>query len=135
MFEGLLESPHNKVVCELLFELATWHGLAKLRLHTETTINSLEHSTKRLGTVIRKFESDTCSQFQTKDLPSEDAACARRRAAKLAKGKTMHDQASSKGKVKKFNMEMYKLHALGHYADAIRRFGPSDGFSTQTVSD
>jgi hypothetical protein len=41
---------------------------------------------------------------------------------------------SSKTKPQKFNMETYKLHALGHYADAIGRFGPSDGFSTQTVS-
>jgi hypothetical protein len=135
VFDDLLQPPHDRIVRELLFELATWHGLAKLRLHTDTTISSLEHSTKRLGAAIRRFESETCSQLEAKDLPSEDAARARRRAAKLAAGKeTQGTVPSRKGKVRKFNMQTYKLHALGHYADAIRRFGPSDGFSTQTVS-
>ena len=74
VFEGLLDPSHDNIVRVLLFELVTWHALAKLHLHTETTICGLEHSTKRLGQVIRTFESQTCSQFQTRDLPSEDAA-------------------------------------------------------------
>ena len=135
VFESLLpDSAHNNIVRELLFELATWHALAKLRLHTDTTISSLEHSTRRMGAAIRRFESETCSQFEAKDLPSDDAARARWQAARLAAGKTAREPVSSKTKPRKFNMETYKLHALGHYADAIRRFGPSDGFSTQTVS-
>ena len=140
VFEGLVDAPHNQIIREFLFELATWHGLAKLRLHTETTIDSLEHSTKRLGIAIWRFESETCSQFETKDLPSEDAAQARCQAVRLVKGKgkATREPAPSKEsktgpKIRKFNMETYKLHALGHYVDAIRRFGPSDGFSTQTV--
>ena len=134
VYKGLLNPPHNKIIHELLFKLATWHGLAKLWLHTETTINSLEHSTKWLGTAIWQFESETCSKFETKDLPSEDATQACRWAAKLAKGKATHEPGSSKPKIRKFNMEMYKLHALGHYTESIRRFRPSDGLSTQTVS-
>ena len=135
VFEGLLQPAHDNIIRELLFELAMWHALAKLRLHTDTTISSLEHSTKRLGAAIRNFELETCSQLEARDLPSEDAARARRQAAKLAAGKTTHESVSSKAKKpRKFNTETYKLHALGHYADAIRRFGPSDGFSTQTVS-
>ena len=133
----MLEPPHDGIVRELLFELATWHALAKLRLQTETTIISLEHATTRLGTEIRKFEAETCSKFTTFDLPSEDAAQVCCQAAKAAKGKTTADPPSKRPakKTRNFNMETYKLHALGHYVDAIRQFGPSDGFSTQTVSN
>ncbi|KAK2467956.1 hypothetical protein APHAL10511_000251 [Amanita phalloides] len=127
VFEGLLDPQYDKIIRELLFELATWHALAKLRLHTETTIRSLEHSTVRLGMAIRHFESDVCSQIKTYSLPPDDGARSRRR-----RPPKTTDLASAKCKLVTFNMETYKLHALGHYADAIRRFGPSDGFSTQT---
>jgi hypothetical protein len=131
VFEGLLSPPHDNIVRELLFELATWHGLAKLRLHTDTTINSLE---QRLGQAIRNFESETCTQLEARDLPAEDAARARRKLSRLAAGTTTSEPTTQKAKKpREFNMKTYKLHALGHYAKAIRLFGPSDGFSTQTV--
>ena len=134
VFEGLLSPPHDNIVRELLFELATWHGLAKLRLHTDTTINSLEHSTQRLGQAIRKFESETCTQLEVRDLPAEDAARAHRKLLRLAAGTTASEPTMQKAKKpQEFNMKTYKLHALGHYAKAIRLFGPSDGFLTQTV--
>ena len=74
VFEGLLPEVHNKIIMDLLFEMATWHFLAKLRLHTESTIMALETSTTRLGTAFRKFASTTCEAYVTKDLPSEEAA-------------------------------------------------------------
>lgn len=74
MFDGLLEKKHNDIISDLLFGLATWHALAKLRLHTESTIQSLENSTTRLGKVLRKFQSVTCAAFATVDLPTEEAA-------------------------------------------------------------
>ena len=46
VFEGLLPAPHNRIILNLLYELATWLTLAKLRLHTETTLKALEASTK-----------------------------------------------------------------------------------------
>ncbi|KAF9033835.1 hypothetical protein BJ165DRAFT_1615947 [Panaeolus papilionaceus] len=124
VFEGLLGEPHDQTISNLLFELATWHGLAKLRLHTTSTIAALEASTTRLGNVLREFESTTCKDFETVDLPSEEAARARRR-----KGK--QTTTTSNAKSRKFNLETYKLHALGDYAQTIRRYGPTDGFSTQ----
>ncbi|PPQ80385.1 hypothetical protein CVT24_000610 [Panaeolus cyanescens] len=30
VFEGLLEDQHDQIIGRLLFELATWHALAKL---------------------------------------------------------------------------------------------------------
>ncbi|KAF8189074.1 hypothetical protein BJ912DRAFT_851013, partial [Pholiota molesta] len=57
VFEDLLPSEHNNIVHDLIFELATWHGLAKLRLHTESTLSALETSTTRLGIALRSFLS------------------------------------------------------------------------------
>jgi hypothetical protein len=45
VFDGLLDFRNNAIVMDLLFELATWHAFAKLRLHTESTICALETST------------------------------------------------------------------------------------------
>ena len=123
VYKGLLNPPHNKIIHELLFKLATWHGLAKLWLHTETTINSLEHSTKWLGTAIWQFESETCSKFETKDLPSEDATQACRWAAKLAKGKATHEPGSSKPKLES---STWKCTSFMHWATTQSQFGASD---------
>lgn len=129
---------------DLLFELATWHALAKLRLHTDTTIRDLENSTARLGLNLRRFRSDVCDKFLTKELPSEEAARGRRKAALAAKKAKAGSSTTvtSKGKEKvsegesqrrRFNLATYKLHALGDYPRYIRLFGTTDNFSTQTV--
>lgn len=41
--------------------------------------------------------------------------------------------AARKAKVKLFNLQTYKLHALGGYAKAIRRHGTTDNYSSQLV--
>ncbi|KAI9445894.1 hypothetical protein H4582DRAFT_1803835, partial [Lactarius indigo] len=140
-FGGLLDNKNNEVILNLLFELATWHALAKLRLHTESTVCELELSTTRLGRILRKFAKSTCEEFATFDLPSEEAARGRRTAARATRNPTgSTSQTTSKGKQKatqhktrKFNMCTYKMHALGDYARCIRLFGETDGYSTQTV--
>ncbi|THH07280.1 hypothetical protein EW146_g9368 [Bondarzewia mesenterica] len=45
VFEGLLPSPHNEIILDLLFTLATWHAYAKLCLHTETTLGFFDTTT------------------------------------------------------------------------------------------
>ncbi|KIK32452.1 hypothetical protein CY34DRAFT_45100, partial [Suillus luteus UH-Slu-Lm8-n1] len=35
VFEGLLPKEHNGIVLDMLFDLAAWHGYAKLRMHTD----------------------------------------------------------------------------------------------------
>ncbi|KAF8804257.1 hypothetical protein BYT27DRAFT_7004974, partial [Phlegmacium glaucopus] len=77
-FDGLLPRRHDRIVRNLLFELATLHGLAKLRLHTESTLMDLENSATRLGNLLRTFKTDVCSEYATRDLPSEEAARGRR---------------------------------------------------------
>jgi hypothetical protein len=129
---------------DLLFELSTWHGLAKLRLHTESTVRALESSTARLGIALRKFQATTCAAFVTKDLPSEEAARGRRKAAKSKKSqaptmKKVHSKgkktaAPVDSKLRTFNLSNYKTHALADYPKRIRELGTTDGYSTQIVS-
>ena len=147
VFDGLFEPHNNAIIMDLLFELATWHALAKLRLHTESTICALETSTTRLGVALRKFQSTICAEFETRDLPSEEAARGRRKAAKAKAKAPMPSKGKGKaretelpiGKTKKkstlrvFNFSCYKPHSLGDYAKTIRLFGTSDGYSTQSV--
>jgi hypothetical protein len=148
VFDGLFEPHNNAIIMDLLFELTTWHALAKLRLHTESTLCALETSTTRLGIALRKFQSTICAEFETRDLPSEEAARGRRKAAKAkakppmplkGKGKGKEREAPKEKERKKkstlrmFNFSCYKPHSLGDYAKTIRVLGTSDGYSTQTV--
>jgi hypothetical protein len=64
-----------------------WHGVAKLRLHTDSTLNLLEQLTTQFGTLLRRFVKDTEKSFSTTELPRETAARGRRRLAAQAKGK------------------------------------------------
>jgi hypothetical protein len=100
----------------------------------------LENSTTRLGELLRIFQSDVCPAYQTFDLPSEEAARVRRKAAAAKKkGVTIDskgkgkDTGSGSRKPRKFNLNTYKTHALGGYAKAIRLYGTADNYSTQLV--
>ena len=146
----MLPLPFDAIVLDLLFELTTWHSLAKLRLHTERTLDYLDTSTTHLGWFLRKFSCETKKVYLTKELPSEEAAHGHRHAAKVAKVATgsipTGDQAATanpnpKGKEKVdqmklryLNLSTYKLHALGDYVQSIRQFGTTDNYTTQVVS-
>jgi len=147
---------HNTIIRKLLFEAATFHGLAKLRLHTETTVTELENSLTRLGDALRAFQQTVCPAYKTAELPTEEAARIRRQAnaAKKTsdpkgKAKASNHAAGSgaaKGKAKAnptaggggrrqrtYNLNTYKVHALGGYAKAIRKYGSMDNYNSQTV--
>ena len=141
VFEGLLPEKDDKIIRQMLFELATWHAFAKLRLQTETTLNDLDNSTSRLGDTVRKFERKTCHNYRTKELPAEHAARTRRQARKaknqsaaVAAPPSIQSTATSISKEKKFNMNTYKFHALGDYVASIKLFGTPDSYTSQHVS-
>ena len=118
--------------------MATWHGLVKLRLHTDSTLTDLENSSTRLGDLLRKFKTDICSAYITQDLPSEEAARGRRQAAKMQKAAEAQKVAPLKLPGKKsnlcnFNMETYKLHSLPNIPAAICAFGVTENTSTKNV--
>ena len=111
----------------LLYRCAQWHALAKLRIHNDHTLALLDHVTTLLGAEIRRFDRDTCSKYDTKELAKEAEARSRREAG--GKGA----QSSTRRSVS-LGIYTIKLHFLGDYVDSIRRFGTSDSYSTEIVS-
>ncbi|KAI0071014.1 hypothetical protein K474DRAFT_1712834 [Panus rudis PR-1116 ss-1] len=133
VFEGLLPEPHNEIIMKLLFTLATWHALAKLRLHTEKTLAFFEDTTRLLGTQVRQFSKVTCASYETRELPRE-ATARKRRAALTGKQGTETTGGSNDGTVRKlkyFNLETSKWHDLPDFVKAIREFGTTDNTSTE----
>ncbi|KAH6896318.1 hypothetical protein BKA70DRAFT_1438538 [Coprinopsis sp. MPI-PUGE-AT-0042] len=105
VFESLLPGVHNDRLMELLFIFAQWHGLAKLRLHTEHTVDMLDHTTTLLGQKLRDFVSHTCSAISTKELQREYEARRRRESKKNSKTTALRrgeasNQSKAKGKGK-----------------------------------
>ena len=109
--------------------MAKWHALAKLRTHSESTLNHLEAQTKILGQRMRAFRDATKDAFNTVELPSETAA--RRRRFLAAENNTGTQLRGSQKKA--LNLQTYKFHALGDYVQSIRLFGTVDSYSTQLV--
>jgi hypothetical protein len=168
VFDGLLPDDHNKIVIDLLFIMAHWHGLAKLRMHSDLTLDILDRQTTQLGEQLRRFKAKVCTVYSTQELNRELDARSRRQAKETAKraGKDKaggsqqgaaaqkpKEGANVKGKQKaspeqsqdallpgklrrkkSFNLQTYKVHALGDYVACIRRFGTTDSYSTEPVS-
>lgn len=131
VFEGLLPEPHNTLLLKLLHRMAEWHSFAKLRLHSESTLSYLETLTRELGQLMRQFRDETCSHFETFELPRETEARNRRQQSQT-QGK-QPELGSGARRVKSLNLFTYKWHALGDYTRTIRLFGGTDGYSTQLV--
>jgi hypothetical protein len=148
--EGLLPEPYNGKLMTLLFRLAEWHALAKLRMQTEHTLDCLNQATISIGRELRSFKEWT-REFNTVELPCERAAHERRKRKKnasqnadtIASGPVSQNhpilagsekKLSVKPKVRHFNLLTYKLHALGDYVQTIKLFGTTDSYSTQIVS-
>ena len=127
VLDGLLPEPFNTTVLDLIFVMGCWHAYAKLRLHTESTLASFELVTANLGTLLREFTTTTCKAFQTVELPRERAARIRRAANGPGSG-------TGGTRTKTFNLNTYKLHALGDYPGTIRIRGTTDNYTSQRVS-
>ena len=152
MFEGLLSDPlHNKRLMKLLYRAAEWHALAKLRMHTDTTLTLLDDVTIEFGKLMREFRDFTCTEFETVELPREVAARNRREAALIADVQASAASSNaaeaplsratmpavtpkrSSRKKKGLNLSTVKFHFLGDYVRHIRQFGTTDSYSTQLV--
>lgn len=130
MFKGLLPSSIDSQVQCLLFTLAYWHALAKLRQHTSSTLKKLSKATTRLGNELREFKNATDS-MEVYETPREASARQRQAATKA-----QHQPATATPATrvqKQLNLNTPKFHALGDYVATIAQFGTTDSFSTQTV--
>jgi len=123
----------------LLFLLCHWHGLAKLRMHTDDTLELMELVTAVLGNHLCAFTTETCTAFSTKELHHETEAWMRRQGRKslwkhvISSSQQNNAQATAQ-KARTLNLQTYKLHALGDYTEQIWRYSTVDLYSTQTVS-
>ena len=132
VLDGLLPTPHNDAILDLVFVMGCWHAYAKLRLHTERTLTSFERLTTDVGILLRHFSVETCKDFRTTELPRERAARLRR--AANTPGSVPGSAASGTGpRTKNFNLNTYKLHALRDYPQTIRERGTTDNYTTQRV--
>jgi hypothetical protein len=150
VFDGLLPEPHNTTILELLFVATQWHGLAKLRMQTDLTLDIMDDVTVSLGKRLRQFVGKTCSTFKTRELLREANARIRRQ-AKPKKRNTHRDdtpgsapgapraapkslsQPNASRREKTLNLHTYKYHALGDYPASIRMYGTADSYSTEPV--
>jgi hypothetical protein len=130
-------------------------------MHNELTLSVMDDVTESLGNKLREFQDTTCSAFVTRELERECNARTRRQASKTAGKKKQpvskhphpnarpsrsiadvdsEDPAVASGeqarsrRLKAFNLNTYKAHALGDYTATIRRFGTTDSYSTEPVS-
>ena len=81
---------------ELLFLLADWQALAKLRLHTERTLDMLRNITRSLGITLCAFQKHTGTTYETRELPRE-AASRVRREMKASQKREKHQKGLATG--------------------------------------
>ena len=109
-------------------------------MHTDFTLDIFDNITAQIGSEFRAFTYKTCPEFDTQELKRECEARKRRQLKKTSKStakenSTAEIQANKDGQQpKKFNLQTYKYHSLGDYAQTIRRFGTTDSYSTEPVS-
>ncbi|KAJ7208311.1 hypothetical protein GGX14DRAFT_365445, partial [Mycena pura] len=138
VLEGLFPDPVlERLVMDLCFSLAVWHGHGKLRLHTSSSISRFRTLTTDLCKLIRRFASETRS-IKTLELDREAKSRGRRLQKHLLASNptttTPELPASVTARLpKSFNPDTYKIHAIPDYPDAIRLFGSMESFSTHIV--
>ena len=148
---------------DLLFVLAHWHALAKLRQHTDLSLDVLESVTDHLSKILKEFQATTCAAYDTRELKREKAARVRKAEKKSSSNQStvntntanlasvVEDSSTAPGlsqlqevvpKPKKttgrlrktLNLNTYKDHALGDYVESIRQNGTVDSYSTELVN-
>ena len=135
-FDGLLSEPHNSSILELLFICCNWHGLAKLCMHTDHTLDIFDTVTITIGSALHHFVTITCNAFSTKELHRETAACqhcASQNASWSSNAIPTTSEQSFNALPKMFNILTIKNHLLGDYPNQICHFGTTDSYSTEPV--
>ena len=119
----------NGIVLDMVFDLAMFGSLGKLRYQVPDTLEALDQSAVNIGKDVRQFAKKTCPRIITHELPKETAARGRRTARLRKDG-----SASVARKEKRFNYETYKFHSLRDYAAMCRMYGSTDNTTSQIVS-
>jgi hypothetical protein len=56
---------------DLLFTMVHWHGLTKLHMHSDITLDILDQQTTDLGEQCHQFKANVCTAYQTQELNRE----------------------------------------------------------------
>ncbi|KZV98671.1 hypothetical protein EXIGLDRAFT_606761 [Exidia glandulosa HHB12029] len=129
-FEGLFPEPYDSEIQSLLFTLARWHSLAKLRMHTDSTLQQLEQVTKDFGIAIRNFQADCCEKLEAYETPKEQEKRVRAAQAAAATQTTTQTVVNTSRQVRKYNLNTIKFHSMPDYVPSITRVGTTDGYTT-----
>src|ERR1700761_6833880 len=79
--EGLLSANNlNGLILDVSFDLAVFHAMSKLRLHTTTTVKDFRDATSEMCKTVRKFRRDT-KNIKTYETPREKEVRDKRAAA------------------------------------------------------
>ena len=117
------------MIIDLIYLLATWHALAKLSVHTDTSLHLLDTTTTTLGAGLRHFVGVICPKFNTVETNSEYSKRYRRGSARA----TQKTSDSAGRQPKTLSLKTIKLHFLGDYVACIRSLGPTDGYTSGIV--
>jgi len=98
-FEGLFPKSVNSGIQDLLFIMACWHASAKLRLHTEDSLDSFQGLTTTFTKQIQYFANKICLHFEMVETPSKCATsmCAEAARVRKRKPRCSHSTHSTQG--------------------------------------
>ncbi|KAF5335261.1 hypothetical protein D9758_016234 [Tetrapyrgos nigripes] len=134
VLEGLLPGRHDEIIQDITFDILVFNGHAKLRTHTDSSLSTFKQATKDLGRAFRTFAKDTSRAFETVELPREREARIRREAKKSTRGGRKFQGPSTskkKSRLRTFNNNTAKTHALGDYPWAVKYYSTLDSFDTK----
>ena len=110
-------------------------------MHTDETLTLLDTITEHLGQHLCHFQLKTCAAFNTQELKWE-TECHQHQAWENLKNLEGNSPVMAAAptshalrRPKTFNLQTYKLHALGNYMSSIRRYGTTDSYSTEPASN
>lgn len=90
-----MPEPHNTHLLTLLYRMAEWHALAKLRMQTEATLNLLDKATVTIGKELRSFRDSINTAYTCKELPSEASRRTRQQIKKNGSKQTADTTSTS----------------------------------------
>jgi hypothetical protein len=103
-------------------------------MHTNHMLVIFKELTMTLGDQLQFFASETCSNFETFELPREAAARQCQQSKKPQVDILDADPNPGKTRCQKtINIDTYKHHALGDYVETIQTYGTSDSYSMELV--
>ncbi|KAL0575119.1 hypothetical protein V5O48_006845 [Marasmius crinis-equi] len=138
VMQGLLPTEHDKNLLNLLWDFNVLMAYASLRLHTDSTVATMDSTITQYGKSLRRFVNTTCKAYNTTEIPEEAekrrlAALNREtKRAKDGKSATKRKAGDEDGLMpKNLNMNTFKQHMPTHYPFFVRHYGSLDSYTTR----